>query len=69
MTITPQLEMDFLLDKSRLTTEATTLVHLKLEAYQRLWKTNSTGSTIQILIERLESHEGEILPGLRMPGP
>ena len=56
--------MDFLLEKARLTTETTNLVHLKLEAYQRKWKTTSTGVTIQQLIERLERHEGEILPGL-----
>ena len=59
--------MDFLFEKSRLTTEATNIVLLKLEAYQRKWKTNSTGSTLQVLIERLERHEGEILPGLRIP--
>lgn len=66
MTPNPELDMDFLFEKSRMTTEATNIVHLKLEAYQRKWKTNSTGATLQILIERLEKHEGEILPGLRM---
>jgi len=67
MVPSPQLEMGFLLVKTRLTTEATNLVHLKLEAYQRKWKTTSTGVTIEQLIERLERHEGEILPGLRVP--
>jgi len=67
MAPSPQLKMDFLLEKSRLTTEASNLVQLKLEAYQRKWKTSSTGVTIQQLIERLEKHEGEILPGLRVP--
>jgi len=66
MSTTDRHEIDYLVEKTKLTMEVYVVDDLRLSALTMKWNKGDNGETIHEILNRIEKQEGQILPGLRV---
>ena len=65
MSTTNRNEVDYLVEKTKLTIEVYVVDDLRLSALTMRWNKGDNGETIHEILNSIGKQEGQILPGLR----